>query len=155
MPSGPTGNCYSDTQAPRHIRRRGKTPGCMCQVVPGATLMPSDVQLRGFPSPPLSPAASPPADQSLTLLVLSSRNSHHPSGEIKPSRRCCSGRNYRKPSLSSKLITERQIILCAAPNTPEQITFRKTSTGDFPGGPVATTLRSKHKGPKFSLWSGN
>ena len=67
MPSGPTGNCYSDAQAPRHIRRRGKTPGCMCQVLPGASLMPSDVQLRGFPSPPLSPAASPPADQSLTL----------------------------------------------------------------------------------------
>ena len=53
------------------------TPSDVCQVPPGASLTPSDVPLRGFSSLPLPTAASPSADQSLALPVLSSQKSHH------------------------------------------------------------------------------
>ena len=31
----------------------------------------------------------------------------------------------------------------------------KTLPGDFPGGPVAKTLRSQCRGPRIKPWSGN
>ena len=31
----------------------------------------------------------------------------------------------------------------------------KDSTGDFPGGPMAKTLESQCRGPRFHPWSGN
>ena len=30
----------------------------------------------------------------------------------------------------------------------------KTHNGDFPGGPVAKSLRSQRRGPRFNPWSG-
>ena len=32
---------------------------------------------------------------------------------------------------------------------------QKTTSGDFPGGPVVKTLRSQCRGPGFHPWSGN
>ena len=36
-----------------------------------------------------------------------------------------------------------------------QITSKMSIYGDFPGGPVAKTLHSQCRGPRFDPWSGN
>ena len=40
---------------------------------------------------------------------------------------------------------------CKANYTPIKINFKKIK--DFPGGPVAKTLRSQCRGPRFNSWS--
>ena len=40
-------------------------------------------------------------------------------------------------------------------DSPTTIKWVNGSSRDFPGGPVAKTLHSQCRGPRFSPWSGN
>ena len=75
-------------------------------------------------------------------------------GLLSPSEKCDSSlKTFFKPNgPGSKSFRSK-----SQPNTQSylEITLKIDFSGGFPGGPVAKTLSSQCRGPRFDLWSGN
>ena len=66
---------------------------------------------------------------------------------------CLESVNPATPSFTFSLVPLKMslaVLSCSAP-----LSFKKRLSGDFPGGPGATTLHSPCKGPRFDTCLGN
>ena len=66
-----------------------------------------------------------------------------------------SPKGLRNPSVIRSFFENHQLAHTPGQGFQSLDDLQKFHTGDFPGGPVATTPCSQYKGPKFNLWSGN